>query len=120
MPWVIWYASCSMRVEADERADNGADGLTAERWRAVDDDDLATELRGLQRRRDPRDPCAEHADIGHHGPDIAPVRATDCAGGDQLIRHRRLGFRRSRSRRPSCHGRGPPCGLVADRFRGLH
>ncbi len=51
-------------VQTDERADDRSDGLAAERRRAIDDDNLATELRGLQRCGDAGDSGTEDADVG--------------------------------------------------------
>ena len=63
----------SVRVEADDGADDRADGLAAERGRAVHEHDRASELRGFERRRDAGDAGAEDADVGLDG--------LGCAGG---------------------------------------
>ena len=62
-----------------ERADDGIDGLPAERGKAVDQRDLAAETGRFERGGNAGDAGAQHADIGGH----APRR---CAGGRRTIR----------------------------------
>src|SRR5262245_43723731 len=76
-----------VRVEPDERADDRADRLPTDRRRAVDDDDLAPELRGFERRGHAGNASAEHAKIRSDGAWFALRGTTHRAGSDQLFRH---------------------------------
>ena len=49
-----------------ERADDGVDGLAAERGQGIDEGDLAAEAGRFERGGDTGDAGAEHADIGRH------------------------------------------------------
>ena len=50
--------------QAAERADDRIDHLAAERRQAIDQHDLAAELRRLERRRRAGAAGADHADVG--------------------------------------------------------
>ena len=56
-----------MRVQADDGPDDGADRLSAERRRRIDDDDPSPESGGFERRGDAGDSRADNADVGGDG-----------------------------------------------------
>ena len=49
--------------QAAERADDGVDGLPAERGQGIDENHLAAEARPFERRGNPRNAGAQHADV---------------------------------------------------------
>jgi hypothetical protein len=59
---LIWRGSVG--EQAAKGADDGIDGLSAERGKGVHNDDLAAETRRFQRRRNAGNACSQHADVG--------------------------------------------------------
>ena len=81
-----------MGVQADERADDRADRLAAERRRAIDDDDLAAELGCLERRGYAGDSRPEHADVRLDGRRRARAAAADGSRRNQFRCQGRLAY----------------------------
>ena len=52
--------------QAAERADDGVDGLPAERGKGIDKNHLAAEARPFERRRNPRNARTQHADVARY------------------------------------------------------
>ena len=74
-------AVLTVREQPAERADDGIDGLPAERGKPVDQSDLAAETGRFERGGNSRDAGAQHADIGGHAPRGSVGRPPDDPGG---------------------------------------